>query len=85
MSIRIDDRKKKLLKVIASIEGKTIGALISELIDGYIEQNRKRLYELSESYEMREIMKLSESSFSEWDNNDDEVYNGSLPDCLNHR
>lgn len=69
MSIRIDDRRKKAIKAIASLEGKTISGVIEELIDGYI-QNTKYLPGASE------IMKLSESSFMEWDNQEDEIYNG---------
>ncbi len=74
MSIRIDDKKQKALKVVASLEGKTIGGLVSELIDDYIVQNKKRLKDLSEKSEIQEIMKASETSFSEWENDDDEIY-----------
>jgi predicted DNA-binding protein len=42
MSIRIDDKKRKALKVIATIEGKTMGGLISELIEEYIVKNKKK-------------------------------------------
>lgn len=75
MSVRIDDNKRKLLKVIASIEGKTIGAVISELVDGYIRNNKKSLNLLSEKPEIRNLMALSEISFDEWDNEADEIYN----------
>ncbi len=75
MSIRIDDKKRKALKVIASLEGKTIGGLISELIEEYIQKNKKRFSELGEKSELIEIMKLSELSFSEWENEEDEIYN----------
>jgi len=75
MSVRIDDNKRKLLKVIASIEGKTIGAVISELVDEYISNNKKRLNLLSEKPEIRNLMALSEISFDEWDNEEDEIYN----------
>ena len=68
MSIRIDDSKRKAIKAIASLEGKTISGVIEELIDGYI-QDKKNLPGASE------IMKLSESSFMEWDNREDEIYN----------
>jgi predicted DNA-binding protein len=68
MSIRIDDRKRKAIKAIASLEGKTISGVIEELIDGYIE-DKKNLPGVSE------IMRLSESSFMEWDNPEDEIYN----------
>ncbi len=75
MSIRIDDSKRKLLKIIASIEGKTMGGIVSELIENYINKNKEKLKGLSEKEDMTEIMKLSEASFVEWDNEDDEIYN----------
>lgn len=75
MSIRIDDNKRKLLKVIASVEGKTIGAVISGLVDEYISNNKKKLSLISEKPEIRDIMALSEISFAEWDNEEDEIYN----------
>lgn len=68
MSIRIKDSKRKAIKAIASLEGKTISGVIEELIDGYI-QEKKYLPGASE------IMRLSESSFMEWDNQEDEIYN----------
>ena len=73
--VRIDDNKRKILKVIASIEGKTIGAVISELVDEYIRNNKKKLNLLSEKPEIRNLMALSEISFDEWDNEADEIYN----------
>ena len=44
------------------------------------DEKRKKLKttadtELSEKEELREIMKISEDSFAEWDNEDDEIYN----------
>ena len=42
MSIRIDDNKRRALKVIASIEGKSMGGIVSELIEDYIKQNKER-------------------------------------------
>ena len=74
MSIRIDDKKRKALKVIASLEGKTMGGLVSELLEDYIVKNKKRIVRLGEEAELNELMKLSEISFSEWDNQDDEIY-----------
>lgn len=75
MSIRIDDRKRKALKVIASIEGKSMGGIVSELIEEYIRKNRHKITELSERENLHEIMKMSEKSFMEWDNDEDDVYN----------
>jgi predicted DNA-binding protein len=72
MSIRIPDEKRKKLKVIASLEGKTMSGLVTELIDGYVYEAMKRLQEKSE---LEEIMAASEKTFSEWENEEDEVYN----------
>ena len=74
MSIRIDDKKRKALKVIASIEGKTMGGMVSDLIEDYIIKNKKRIAKLSQKAEHKELMTLSEISFAEWDNKDDEIY-----------
>ena len=70
MSIRIDDNKRKALKVIASIEGKSMGWIVTNLIDDYIKKNREKMKE-----NLTQIMKMSEQSFMEWDNDEDEIYN----------
>ena len=75
MSIRIDDSKRKLLKVIASIEDKTMGGIVTELIDEYIKRNKEKIIDLSEKENLNNIMKLSEASFTEWNNEEDEIYN----------
>jgi hypothetical protein len=75
MSIRVDDNKRRALKVIASLEGKTMGGIVSELIDDYIQQNKAKISQISEKSDLKEIMALSESSFMEWDNDEDEIYN----------
>ncbi|MDR9415133.1 MAG: hypothetical protein RI564_02530 [Gracilimonas sp.] len=72
MSIRIPDEKRKKLKVIASLEGKTMSGLVTELIDGYVNEATERLQAKSE---LEEIMAASEKTFSEWENEEDEVYN----------
>ena len=75
MSIRIDDDKRKLLKIISSIEGKPMSKIIGELLDDYIRKNKDKLKSISEKAELLDIMKLSEDSFKEWDNEEDEIYN----------
>ena len=75
MSIRINTEKKKALKVIATIEGKTMGGIVSELIEHYIQKNKAKLQRLSKKDNLYEIMKMSEPSFMEWDNDEDEIYN----------
>ena len=74
MSIRIDDNTRRALKIIASIEGKSMGGIVSELIEEYLEENRDKLKNLADKESLRDIMKMSESSFSEWDNEEDEIY-----------
>lgn len=75
MSIRINTEKKKALKMIAAIEGKTMGGIVSELIENYIQKNKAKLQRLSKKDTLYEIMKMSEPSFMEWDNDEDEIYN----------
>lgn len=75
MSIRIDTAKKNTLKVIATIEGKTMGKIISELIEDYIQKNKIKIQRLTEKNNLREIMEMSETAFMEWDNDEDEIYN----------
>jgi len=74
MSVRIDDNKRKALKIIASIEGKPMGGIVEELIDNYIEKKKAVLSRLSEAENLKDIMKMSESSFSEWNNCEDEIF-----------
>lgn len=72
MSIRIPDDKRKKLKVIASLEGKTMSSLVSKLIEEYIISAQEKLKDNSE---IKEIMNMSSESFEEWDNEEDEIYN----------
>jgi hypothetical protein len=74
MSIRIDDNKRKALKVIASIEGKSMGGIVSELIEEYITANKDKFKGLLEKEDLVALMKISEQSFKEWDNDEDSVY-----------
>ena len=72
MSIRIPEEKRKQLKAIASLEGKSMTNIVSDLIEEYVAEAQERLQGKAE---LKEIMKASEASFSEWDNDEDEVYN----------
>ncbi len=72
MSIRVDDEKKKKLKVIASLKGISMSSIVEELIDQYIEEVKSDI-DLDE--EIKAMMKVSEPSFDDWDNNEDEIYN----------
>ena len=75
MSVRLDDGKRRALKIIASIEGKSMGEIISDLIEKYLDEKKGLLLYLGESENLKELMKMSEFSFSEWDNEEDEIYN----------
>ena len=75
MSIRIDDNKRKALKIIASVEGKTMGGIVSELIEEYLNDRIENMKDTSEKEFLAGIMKLSENSFMEWDNEEDKIYN----------
>lgn len=71
MSIRIDEKKRNRLKAIASLQGKSMSGIVEELIDGYVNnylESEKNINEL------KAVMKASESMFSEWDNEEDAVY-----------
>lgn len=75
MSVRIDDSKRRALKIIASVEGKSMGGIIAELIENYLDEKKELLIHLVKSENLKEIMKMSDFSFSEWDNDEDEIYN----------
>jgi predicted transcriptional regulator len=71
MSIKIDEKKKKKLKTIASLKGETMSSIVEKLIDDYV----TRFYqEDDQANEVKAIMKVSEPSFEEWDNDEDHVY-----------
>ncbi len=74
ISIRIDDNKRKLLKVIASAEGRSMTSLVCQLLDEYVEHKKGTLGDYSKSREMQALMKVSEAAFAEWDNEEDRVY-----------
>ncbi len=74
-SIRIKEQKRKALKVIASVEGKTMSSLMEDLIDDYISKNKEKYARFLDENNSGEFMKMSETTFSEWDNEEDEIYN----------
>lgn len=71
MSIRVDDERKKQLKAIASLQGKSMSSIVESLIDQYVED-----FKASQEWDddLKAIMKVSEPSFEEWDNDEDEIY-----------
>jgi predicted transcriptional regulator len=74
MSIRIEDEQRRQLKAIASLEGRTMTEVVSELLGEYIHRQRVELNRQGRSAELRALMKLSEPSFDEWQNSEDDVY-----------
>ena len=74
MSIRIDDNKRKLLKVIASAEGRSITALVCELLDEYVARKKSTMADYTQNRDGHALMKVSEAAFVEWDNDEDAVY-----------
>lgn len=74
MSIRIDEGKRKRLKAVASLEGRSMSEVVAQLIDEYTERRTKQLVREDTSGELQALMKVSESAFSEWDNAEDAVY-----------
>ncbi len=74
ISIRIDDNQRKLLKVIASAEGRSMTSLVCQLLDEYVERNRAKLSDYTQNREVQALMKVSEAAFAEWDNDEDAVY-----------
>jgi len=68
LTIEIEDIKKKSLESIAEQKGKKVNEFVGEILDDYLRRN------LAENKELKGLMTLSETSFSEWDNEEDAVY-----------
>jgi hypothetical protein len=68
LTIEIEDIKQKSLELVALEKGKQITDVIRELIDDYLRQRSV------ENEQNNFLMKLSESSFNEWDNEEDAIY-----------
>jgi hypothetical protein len=74
MSIRIKDEERKLLKALASLEGRTMTEVVSEMLGEYVRRRKAQLIRSGKSGEVRAMMRLSESSFAEWNNKEDDIY-----------
>lgn len=68
LTIEIEDTKQKSLEKIATEKGKQVGEFVKDILDDYLHRN------VAESKETNGLMKLSETSFDEWDNEEDAVY-----------
>lgn len=51
MSVRVNDDKRKLLKVLASAEGKTISGIVEELIEEYIDKNKNKVLKFTQQFD----------------------------------
>lgn len=50
--------------------------IMGKLIHGYVNKKNTKLLKLSaDNIELKNVMKLSEKSFNEWENGEDEIYN----------
>ena len=71
-TVKIDEGRKARLRSIAHKKGQSVDTLLDELVRDYLRQQEK------EKKEIRTIMKLSQKSFSEWDNEEDAIYDRLL-------
>ena len=75
LSIRINAKKRKLLKIISALEEKTIGGLIESWIDEHIKKNKGHYASQLDENLLGELKKISEPAFVEWNNEEDDIYN----------
>lgn len=68
LTIEIADIKQKSLEKIAAEQGKKVNEFISEIVDDSLRRN------VSETREINSLMGLSETSFADWDYEEDAVY-----------
>ena len=68
LTIEIEDIKQKSLEKIAAQNGKKVSEFVIEILDDYL------YFKNTEKEEINGLMKLSETSFNEWDNEEDAVY-----------
>lgn len=68
LTIEIGDKLQKSLETMASEKGKQVDQFVADIIDDYVDRS------FSENGDLRRFMRLSETSFSEWNNEEDAVY-----------
>ncbi len=68
LTIEIEDSLKKSLEKMATENGRQLGQLVADIIDDYVGRR------FAETRELRNFMMLSETSFNEWNNEEDAVY-----------
>lgn len=70
--IEIEHSKQKSLETLAEQKGRQVSEFVKEIVDDYLA--REAAVEKEANFETQGLMKLSETSFNEWDNNEDAVY-----------
>ncbi len=68
LTIEVEEIKQKSLESIAAQKGKKVSEFVIEILDDYLHQKEVETKDISS------LMKLSEVSFDEWDNEEDAVY-----------
>jgi len=68
LTIEIEEIKQKSLESIAAQKGKKVSEFVIEILDDYLHQKEVETKDISS------LMKLSEASFDEWNNEEDAVY-----------
>jgi mRNA-degrading endonuclease RelE of RelBE toxin-antitoxin system len=70
--IEIEHSKQKSLEILAEQKGKQVSEFVKEIVDDYLVQQAAA--EKEAIFETQNLMKLSETSFNEWDNDEDAIY-----------
>lgn len=74
MSIRLNDKKRQQLKLLSTIKQIPMTAIFESLVDQYLNENQEILNQYRISDGEITLMKVSEPSFNECDNPEDEIY-----------
>ena len=68
LTVEIKDSLQKPLERMATENGKPVGQFVVDIIDDFVGRS------FADHRESQAFMKLSETSFSEWDNEEDAIY-----------
>ena len=68
LTIEIEDNLQKSLEQMALRSGRQIDQFVVDIIDDYLDRS------FADSREVTHLMKVSETSFNEWNNEEDAVY-----------
>lgn len=68
LTVEIEDTVQKSLERIANEKGKHVEQFVVEIIDDYVDKT------VNERGDSDDFMRLSQTSFDEWDNDEDAIY-----------